>query len=210
MSRPTVALVTPWQGHLDLAPDYFAAVEPEKPDQLIVVDDASDPPLTFAALRLDTPGGFCTASNAGLALVETEHVVFLNNDVKATRKEWLDDVLDAISPGVVVGPLRFEPHGAVDGVPYPYVDGWCLGMTTEDARSLGGWDELYDVAGPGYFSDNALSFRARAAGMRLREVVPGLHHKGGSTGGVDRARFEVALRANGDLFAEQVREVVGR
>jgi hypothetical protein len=88
------------------------------------------------------------------------------------------------------GPLRFDPHGNVDDVPYPYVDGWCLAMLTEDARALGGWDEAYDDAGPAYFSDNALAFQARLPGMRLREVRPGLRHKGGQTGGVDHARFE--------------------
>jgi hypothetical protein len=81
-------------------------------------------------------------------------------------------------------------------------------MTTEDARRLGGWDEAYDAAGPGYFSDNALSFRARCNGITLRELRPGLLNTGGQTGGVDRARFEAALAANGRLFAEQVRETL--
>jgi GT2 family glycosyltransferase len=203
-----IAIVSPWRDHLDLAPDYFAAIEVGQPDQLVVVDDCSDAPLDFAAIRLDTPGGFSTASNAGLAIVETEHVLFLNNDVAPLREGWLYEIRAAIEPGVVVGPLRFDPHGQVDGVEYPYVDGWCLAMTTEDARSLGGWDERYDIAGPGYFSDNALSFEARRNGLTLRELVPGLFHKGGQTGGVDREKFEHALRVNGELFKTQVRAVV--
>lgn len=208
----TIAICTPWRGNLHLRDDFFAAVDAGNPDQLVVVDDGSDPPLDFAAVRLDTPGGFCTATNAGLAIVETEHVLFLNNDVAMLRPSWLDEIREAIQPGVMVGPLRFDPHTSVDGVLYPYVDGWCCGMTTEDARRVGGWDERYDEAGPGYFSDNALSFHARAAGMTLREVWGGvgLRHKGGQTGGQDRARFEHAIKVNGELFAGQVREAVSR
>lgn len=202
---PSLAIVTPWQGNLGLAPDYFKAVEAARPDQLVIVDDGSDPALDFAAIRLDEPSGFCTASNAGLALVETDHVVFVNNDVAALREGWLDEIRPLIETGVIVGPLRFDPHGSVDDVSYPYVDGWCLAMTTEDARALGGWDEAYDQAGPAYFSDNALSFQARLKGLRLRELRPGLSHKGGQTGGVDRAKFEHALKANGELFKTQVR-----
>lgn len=204
----TVAIVTPWRGNELLAPDYFAAVEPENPDQLVIVDDGSETPLDFAAVRLDEPSGFCTASNAGLAAVETEYVVFLNNDVAGLRHGWLDEVRAHVEPGVVLGPLRFDPHGSVDETPYPYVDGWCLAMLTADARKLGGWDETYDDAGPAYFSDNALSFQARVAGLKLRELRPGLRHKGGQTGGVDKAKFDHALAVNGELFAAQVREKV--
>lgn len=200
----SIAIVTPWWNHEDLAADYFAAVEASPPDQLVIVDDGSDEPLPFAAIRLDEHKGFCAATNAGLAIVETDHVLLLNNDVAATRPGWLDEIRVAITPGYIVGPLRFDEHGSVDGVGYPYVDGWCAGMTTEDARRLGGFDEAYDVAGPAYFSDNALSFRARMLGMTLRELRPGLHHKTGQTGGMGEP-FERALAVNGPLFAGQVR-----
>ena len=208
MNRPSIAICTPWQDHLDLRDDYFNAIDAAKPDQLVIVDDGSSPPLEFAAVRLEEPAGFCAASNAGLALVETDTVVFLNNDIRALRPDWLDAFRRQIEPGYAVGPLRFDNHGGVDEVQYPYVDGWALGMTTVDARRVGGWDETYDRAGPAYFSDNALSFRARMAGITLREVRPGLLHKGGQTGGVDRARFDAALKANSLLFASQVREAL--
>jgi GT2 family glycosyltransferase len=201
----TVAVVTAWQNHLELAPAYFEAVELAAPDQLVIVDDGSQPELEFASLRLDEPLGFCGANNAGLAAVETEMVVMVNNDVLLLRAGWLAEIVALLEPGVIVAPLRFDAHGSVDGVPYPYADGWCLGAMTADLRSLGGWDAEYDVAGPAYFSDNALSFRARMAGMRLRELRPGLQHLGGQTGGVDRERFERALATNQHLFGRQVR-----
>lgn len=205
---PSVAICTAWRDHLELAPDYFAAIEVAKPDQLVVVDDGSIQPLEFAALRLDKPSGFCTANNAGLAAVECDVTLFLNNDVAALKEDWAEEVVAQVEPGVIVAPLRFDMHGNVDGVPYPYGDGWCLAAMTEDLRTIGGWDEAYDEAGPAYFSDNALSFRARLAGFRIREVRPGLAHKGGRTGGVDKELFERALAANKELFAGQVRAAV--
>lgn len=206
MSMPSIAICTPWRDHLELAPDYFLAIEAAQPDQLVVVDDGSNPPLNFAAVRIDQ-AGFCTASNAGLDLVETDTVLFLNNDIRALRPDWLDAYRRLIEPGYVVGPIRYDQHGQVDGQPYPYVDGWALGMTTADAKRIR-WDETYDVAGPAYFSDNALSFQARMTGLALRELRPGLLHKGGQTGGVNARAFQMALAANGDLFAQQVREAL--
>lgn len=201
----SIAIVTPWRDHPELATDYFAAVEAGKPDQLIVVDDGSQEPLEFAATRIEQ-GGFCTASNAGLALVETEQVLFLNNDIAMLRPNWLDSIREVIQDNVIIGPLIFQ--NKLGPVEHPYIDGWCAGMTTKDARRLG-WDESYDRAGPAYFSDNALSLNARLQGFTLRELRPGLRHKGGQTGGVDLMLFNAALQANGVLFDQQVREALG-
>jgi GT2 family glycosyltransferase len=206
-----IAIVTPWKDHLDLAPDYFQAVETGKPDQLIIVDDGSQEPLDFAAVRIERgegmPGGFCTASNVGLDLVETDQVLFLNNDIKMIQPNWLDKLREKIEPGVIVGPLIF--NNSLGPVEYPYIDGWCAAMTTEDARRIGGWDETYDEAGLSYFSDNALSLTARLEGMILRDFAPGLSHKAGQTGGADLALFDRSLKVNGKLFERQVAERVG-
>ena len=207
-TAPTVAIVTAWQNHLELCGDYFTAVDAAQPDQLVVVDDGSDPPLTFAAVRLEQPAGFCAASNAGLAEVECDIALMLNNDVKALRADWLAGIVPLVEPGVIVAPLRFDERAPIEGVKLPYADGWCLAGLTEELRALGGWDERYDEAGPAYYSDNALSLMARLNGMRLRECQPGLVHKGGSTGGVDRAAFNRALAANEQIFREQAAEVL--
>jgi len=202
----TLAIVTPWKNHLELAPDYFQAVETGKPDQLIVVDDGSDPALEFAAVRLEGKG-FCGASNTGLEHVETEQVLFLNNDIRMLQPDWLDRLREKIEPGVIVGPLIFRNN--LGPVKHPYIDGWCAAMTTEDARQIGGWDEEYDQAGLSYFSDNALSLVARLEGMTLRDYTPGLFHKAGQTGGADLGLFHQSLKVNGQLFERQVAELVG-
>ncbi len=198
----SIAIVTPWKEHLELAPDYFAAVETGRPDQLVVVDDGSTPPLEFSAVRI-APTGFCGASNAGLEAVVTDQVLFLNNDIRMLRPSWLDEVRAAIQPGYIVGPLIERNNLGV--VEHNYIDGWFVGMTTEDARDLGGWDEEYDKAGPGYFSDNALCLEARAAGITLRDFTPGLAHKGGQSGGATRE----VLETNGQMFERLVAELVG-
>ncbi len=206
----TTAIVTAWKDHLELAADYFRAVEAAQPDQLVIVDDGSDPALEFAAARLDEPAGFCTANNVGLALVACDITLMLNNDVAPIRPGWLQEIVERVEPGVLVAPLRFDAHGTVDGEQYPYGDGWCLAGLTSELRDLGGWDETYDKAGPAYYSDNAFSFQARMRGFTIREVRPGLRHKGGQTGGVDQALFDKALAANKERFASQVRTALAR
>lgn len=203
----SIAVCTAWQNHPELEADYFAAIEIGKPDQLVIVDDRSATPLPYAAARIDgDTGGFSTANNLALSLVETDHVLFLNNDIRATRENWLDQIRAAVEAGVMTGPLvKRNPLSEVDGRLIPYIDGWCVAMTTEDARRLGGWDEAYDRAGPGYFSDNAFSFKANAEGMILRNLRPGLEHKAGQTGGSGPA-FHYALATNGPIFQQQVRD----
>ncbi len=210
----TLAICTAWQNHRELEADYFAAIEVGGPDQLVIVDDRSDIPLPYAAMRIEPgeQGGFSTANNHALGMVECDHVLFLNNDVRPLRPDWLDDIRAAIESGVMVGPLVMaNPLSEVDGKLYPYIDGWCVAMTVEDAYTLGGWDTAYDAAGPGYYSDNALSFKANTfgEGMTLRELRPGLEHKGGQTGGTG-PKFHYALMMNGPIFQQQVRAVVGK
>jgi len=176
-----LTIVTPWLNHLELADDYFEAVLPELEDgdKVLIVDNASDPPLLFGTL---TPGqnlGFARGSNLGLHAADTDAVLFLNNDVALGRRGWLSKVRDGLAPGVLVGRLRNDAHAALDGLRVPYLDGWCLGGMRSDLLSLGGFDETLEE--PAYYSDNLLCLEARAAGMTLREVTVGLHHKESAT-----------------------------
>ncbi len=148
-------------------------------DELLIVDNGSDPPLPFGTIYSETNLGFCAGSNVGLKHATGTVVLFLNNDIVMTRENWLEEIRELVEPGVIVGPLRLDPHADVDGVKFPYVDGWCMAGMREDFLSLGGWDET--LAEPAYYSDNFLSLEARLAGMTLRDLRPGLLHKGSST-----------------------------
>lgn len=203
----TVSVVTPWLEHRELREQYMLTLKagPE-PDERIVVDNASDPPLPFAKVRLERNAGFCGGSNAGLDAASSDVVVFLNNDVYALECGWLERLVSRVEPGVLVGRLLDPEHAVVDGMRLPYLEGWCLAGMREDFAALGGFDETLEE--PAYFSDNDLCLRARCAGMRLRGVSLGLAHVGGITAGPQGAgSVRRAYRANYERYAQRVREL---
>lgn len=200
--------MTPWLNHVELAADYLDAVEPElQPgDELIIVDTGSHPPLDFATIKGDR--GFCGGSNSGLRHASASAVLFLNNDVKLGRRGWLEEIRDALEPGHLVGLLRYDRHGNVDDVAYPYLDGWCLAGMRDDLLRLGGFDT--DLVEPGYYSDNLLCLDARIAGLTLREVRVGLAHKENVTAGrASDVLVRAATEANRARYVARVREACG-
>ena len=206
----TVAVVTPWYRHLELQPDYDHALELGPwPDELLIVDNGSSPPLEFAAIRNPENVGFCKASNQGLEAASSDVVVFLNNDVAATEHGWLDLLTDEVEPSVLVGArIRGDGHAIVDNVVYPYIDGWCLAGLREDLLELGGFDTSLEE--PAYYSDNLICLEARARGFTLRQADTGLLHTQGVTASVTHTtqETEAASRANQQRYQERVRALV--
>lgn len=180
---PTISVVTPWMNHLELAEDYWKALEGEvgPGDEVLVVDNASDPPLAFASIRSEVNLGFSGGCNLGLRAAQGDAVLFLNNDIALGKAGWLQVIREALEPGVLVGEIRDGPHTAVNGKRYPYLDGWCLAGMKEELLELGGWDETLQE--PSYYSDNVLCLEARAAGFTLKEVRVALRHKENATAG---------------------------
>ena len=204
-----VAIVTAWLDHLELADEYFEAVLPEMKngDELLVVDNASEPPLPFATLRSETNLGFVGGSNFGLTEASADAVIFLNNDVRLGRRGWLEEIRQALEPGVLIGSLLYDAHADVDDEHFPYLDGWCLAGMREDLLALGGFDET--LAEPAYYSDNLLCLEARAAGMTLREVSIGLQHKLNATAGPAwNPQVQHASAANRARYVARVRELL--
>lgn len=206
--RKSVAVITPWMNHLELAEDYFAALDAGPyPDEVIIVDNASEPPLDFAAIRSHQNLGFAKGSNAGLDAAESDVVVFLNNDIAATRQGWLWKLVQATEPGVLVGAqMRYDAHANVDGHSFPYLDGWCLAGMRDDFVDLGGFDELLEE--PSYYSDNILCLKARAEGFTLREVKVGLFHKSGKTSNAN-GYILPSTAANRLIYEAQARDLMG-
>lgn len=205
-----IAVVTPWQDHLELADHYFEAVLPELEDgdQSIVVDNGSQPPLQFATTSPGANLGFCGGCNHGLQRARTDAVLFLNNDIVLQRRGWLNEIRATLEPKVLVGPLRDGFHTAVDGQHYPYIDGWCLAGMREDLLALGGFDET--LTEPAYFSDNLLCLEARVAGFELRDFRPGIQHLENRTAG---NQWDLLVRAassdNHARYQARVREALG-
>jgi len=202
------AIVTPWFNHLELWPDYAKVAQDAKPDELLIVDNASIPSLEFAEIQLSTNRGFCGGCNEGLRAATTDIVVFLNNDVSLVRRGWIKNLLSEISPGVLAGArLRYDAHAHVDGVVMPYLDGWCFGGMREDLMRIGGFDEQLEE--PGYFSDNLLCLEARVAGMSLVEAGVGLMHKSGATSQpANNPQVRAATNANQQRYLTRAREVL--
>lgn len=213
----SIAVVTPWHNAHELAPAYWNAMAYlGLADQVIVVDNASTPPLEHPKqagvqiIRSATNQGFSKASNLGLDVADTDAVLFLNNDVRMTDTLWIERIRSHVETGVLVGAhLRDEPHAAVDGQPVPYLDGWCLAGMRADLEALGGWDDLEE---PSYYGDNLLCARAVAAGMKLVQVDAGIEHLGNYTSRRYKGRDEVAARNRGRYETEvrNLRKPVGR
>ncbi len=202
----TAAIVTPWHNHLELWPDYREVIDAAEAEEVWIVDNGSSPPLDFSTLRLERNEGFCGGSNAGLHASSTDAVVFLNNDVSLTSREWMEELLDGLEPGVLVGArIRTGAHTVIDGKVVPYIEGWCLAGMRDELLDLGGFDTT--LAEPGYFSDNLLCLEARAAGISLREVEVGLHHKRNAS--VDDVPAAVAVtEANHAVYVTRARELM--
>ena len=204
--KRSVSIVTPWMNHPDFRWDYEAALGVAQPDEVLVIDNGSDPPIELAAHRFEENVGFSRACNKGLELATGEVVVFLNNDIRHVRADWLDMLVAKVASGVLVGAqLRNDAHAWVDGQPVPYLDGWCLAGMRDDFERIGAWCTEYTE--PSYYGDNDLSVRAKAAGMRLVEVRIGLEHLVGGTSDEDPELRDRVTVANRRLFEERVREL---
>jgi len=208
LHRPTISIVTPWHNHLELADEYFTAVERRRPtDELLIVDCGSTPALPFGTVRSELNLGFVGGSNLGLNLASSDAVLFLNNDVRMLRSHWLEEIRDEIESDVLVGPLRFDHHADFDGQSMPYIDGWCLAGMRDDLLELGGFEAQLEE--PAYFSDNLLCLEARAAGMTLRDVRVGLSHlKNVTAGSGFEPTVQSATQANRAVYEARARELL--
>ncbi len=214
MVRPhtvrSITIVTPWHNGHEFIDDYMRAVSFRSPrDELIVIDNASDPPLPLDTTRLDENVGFAAANNLGLWAAQSEAVLFLNNDVVARSPDWLEPIRAMLEPGVFVGAqLRYDKHGQVDGEPHPYIDGWCLAGMTDDLRMIYGFDEKY--VEHGYYADNDISFRARMAGITLKEArVPITHLRDTRYPVMPSPHVQEVTVRNKQRFEARVRDALG-
>ncbi len=158
----------------------------------IVVDDASVSNVPDATIRFERNRGPGAARNAGLALVDTALVAFVDDDVEL-GDGWLTPLLGhfadprvgLVAPRVVTpddgsriagyertdGPLDLgdQPARIRAGTRVSYVPAAAIVCRTEAARSIGGFDE-----GLRFGEDVDFVWRLDAAGWRCR-YEPGSH-----------------------------------
>jgi GT2 family glycosyltransferase len=206
----TLTIVTPWWNHLDLLPDYRDVIAAGIPDEIIIVDNGSEPIFecdAFKVIRNRTNRGFSRACNQGLHAATSDAVLFLNNDIRRIDPDpWADKIKAALKPGTLVGAnLRNAVHSNVDGHIIPYLDGWCMGGMRDDLQALGGWDESY--AEPSYYGDNDLCVRAIARGFQFIQIDLPFMHLLNATAKIFDVR-EVTTQ-NYLKYAEKVRSLMG-
>ncbi len=193
--RRTVGVITPWIGHPELLPAYAAAVE--RADQVVVVDNGGNDddffskcPARWMVAENEGEKGFAASNNWGAWLIQfldgsaaaPDIVVFLNNDVQADPA-WLDAVRADVQNGALYGPSIGTQ--TLNGVPIPYVEGWCIAatratwesLTVADGGFLGPWDQ--ERFPKPYWEDVELSLRAIRRGIELRRAPWPIRHIGG-------------------------------
>lgn len=155
---------------------------------VIVVDDGSNPPVPDATVRLETNSGPSAARNAGIELVSTEFIAFIDADVDVgTDATWLrsllphfdDPTVAAVAPRIrcsdhsgVIG--RHESiNGALDlgalpatvkpGTRVSYVPSAALVCRTADIAAINGFDPALRTG-----EDVDLIWRLHANGKTIR------------------------------------------
>jgi glycosyltransferase involved in cell wall biosynthesis len=203
MSRPwDVTVVIPARGYPGPLQELLAALshqgEPERPLPVIVVDDASTPPIeavladaTYPGIALHLVrraknGGPGAARNTGLDQVTTAWVAFIDAD-ELPGPGWVPR-LDVISrradgPDGVEGPVElpatgpptpFTHHTEFSGQGDRHLGGNVV-YRTDKLRAIGGYDErYYDASRRLHFrEDTDLHFRLEAAALDI-EFDPSL------------------------------------
>ena len=167
---------------------------------VIVIDDASDPPLpmptTRRTIRLTTNRGPAAARNTGLAEVTTPLVAFVDTDVDLDA-DWLQPLLRQFSdPRVaLVAPrlvstagatpldayemarspldLGDQPGRIAPGTRISYVPAAAILVRMDALREIGGFDESLRTG-----EDVDMVWRLVAAGHRCRyEPASTVHHR---------------------------------
>lgn len=185
--RLSVSVVIPaWNLH-DLTAQAVESVLATTSAEVVVVDNGSDPPLTFddgrvTVVRNAANEGFARACNQGAKAASGDLLAFLNNDTIA-RPGWLDAMTARWCPGLIVGAHLLYPDGGTQhsGVFFrrraglleafnrtapapsgevPAVTGACLLISADD---FDGWDEGFRNA----YEDVDLILRHRQAGGRV-------------------------------------------
>ncbi len=127
-------------------------------DGRVVVDDASQPPIPGATVRLDVNRGPAAARNAARPLVDTPLIAFVDTDVELLADVGIGSWLDALLPhfddpkvGLVAPRVCGEPNSPLDlgdepariraGSRVSYVPAAAIVVRTSAFDAVGGFDE---------------------------------------------------------------------
>lgn len=208
--KPRLSVITNWTDNPQFIPAYEGAVRGA--DEVIIIDNGSKPEnsrkihamverLRGTYVRNPHYPGFAAGNNQGMALASGDILLFLNNDIIATRTDWLNRVRVEVKSGIVAGPSLGEK--SVDNTKLPYIEGWCIAARREVWETLEGWDAEHFPFG--YWEDSDLCYRAIEAGYRLKQTAWPLIHIGGGTGGQNKDKLVRYVTENYLQFVKRVR-----
>jgi len=123
-------------------------------ERRITVDDASQPPISGATIRLASNRGPAAARNAARPLINTPLIAFVDADVTLTEDQWLEPLLAHFNDtkvGLVAPRVRGESNSPLDlsgepariraGTRVSYVPGAAIVVRTAAVDAIGGFDE---------------------------------------------------------------------
>lgn len=160
------------------------SLEYGRPDEVIVVDDASPLQVTLDGIDIHilrkNNGGFPACANTGFRVATGDIIILSNNDIEYTPG-WLEAILLPLQQGydissVVMSDQTYETKDEItEGDRF----GSLWAMTRDVYETLEGFDESF---GKGCFEDLDFHVRAEEAGFRIAKnhsVV--VEHKGRAT-----------------------------
>ena len=124
---PRVAIIIPTKNNLELLRTCIDSIKKTtyRNYELVIVDNESDDPITLdylksiphRVLRIPSPGGFNFAAinNRAVEQVNTDYLLFLNNDTEVISPEWLSEMVGYMGMSGVgaVGARLLFPDGRI-------------------------------------------------------------------------------------------------
>ncbi|MEU2106479.1 hypothetical protein [Nocardia sp. NPDC019255] len=142
---------------------------------VIVVDDASTPPIPDADIRFDTNVGIPRAKNAcleALMALGVDHLFLLDNDCRPLVDEWWRPFVDSPEPHLSAQFLDLEGSRKLGDIKLLYsgddIEAWsgqrgyCLYYHRSAIEAVGGFDPVY---GMGLYEHSDLANRIHARGL---------------------------------------------
>lgn len=189
-----ISVVIPVRNRFDLTIRTLSAAIRLGPDEIVVVDDASDDATVnlprshnITYVRFAENRGFPRACNAGVAVSRGDAIILINNDV-ITQGDWIQPVAGVLEDGKLLGAQLVDWKAGwneFESETVPYLAGWFLAFSRRTWDDLGGMDVGY---GKGDFEDMDLSYAAQQRGIELVQVQVPIQHLGGQSYGFTEER----------------------
>lgn len=201
MDNPLVSICVPhWNHAEDILRPFLENIVPTlgKETELIICDNGStDHSKEILELyKKETKGqvvpvyagqnlGFGGGSNLAYQKARGKYIIFLNNDVRAKKPDWIRQLVKVSmerNDNAVLGAQLVKNNSwtvVLDSGIIPYINGWCMFFPRKILEKIGTFDT---GVGKAFFEDVELSDRAAKAGYELRQVDGiGLEHLGSQT-----------------------------